>query len=161
MVDVSLKTYNLGVPNNGKFETTDQLVVTLTAVIYTCSVAHAAANFQQYDEYGAPFRFPFTLHGIPPKDKSPVVIETILKSIANRAELLGVMSITKVLSEKATQSLGDFEKQLIVDPPAVKIVDEFRQSLRNVGKTIDERNKTREHPYEWLHPSAIPNAISI
>ncbi|XP_071127123.1 allene oxide synthase-lipoxygenase protein-like isoform X1 [Mytilus edulis] len=151
----------LGVPNNGHFETIDQLVVTLTAIIYTCSVAHAAANFQQYDEYSAPFRFPFTMHGVPPKDKSPVVIETILKSIANRAELLGVMSITKVLSEKATQSLGDFEKQLIVDPPAIQIVDEFRQSLRDVGKRIDERNKSREHPYEWLHPSAIPNAISI
>ncbi|XP_052075776.1 allene oxide synthase-lipoxygenase protein-like [Mytilus californianus] len=151
----------LGVPNDGKFETTDQLVVTLTAIIYTCSVAHAAANFQQYDEYAAPFRFPFTMHGVPPKDKSPVEIETILKSIANRAELLGLMSITKVLSEKATQSLGDFEKQLIVDPPAVKLVNEFRQSLRNVGETIDERNKIRENPYDWLHPTAIPNSISI
>ncbi|XP_076115119.1 polyunsaturated fatty acid 5-lipoxygenase-like [Mytilus galloprovincialis] len=151
----------LGVPNDGKFETNDQLVVTLTAIIYTCSVAHAAANFQQYDEYAAPFRMAFTMHGVPPKDKSQVEIETILKTIPNRAELLELMSITKVLSEKATQSLGDFEKQLIVDPPAVKIVHEFRQSLRNIGKTIDERNKIRENPYDWLHPTAIPNAISI
>ena len=58
-----------GVPNDGKFETNDQLVVTLTAIIYTCSVAHAAANFQQYDEYAAPFRMAFTMHGVPPKDK--------------------------------------------------------------------------------------------
>ncbi|XP_071128944.1 polyunsaturated fatty acid 5-lipoxygenase-like [Mytilus edulis] len=151
----------LGVPNDGKFETNDQLVVTLTAIIYTCSVAHAAANFQQYDEYAAPFRMAFTMHGVPPKDKSQVEIETILKTIPNRAELLELMSITKVLSEKATQSLGDFEKQLIVDPPAVKIVHEFRQSLRDIGKTIDERNKIRENPYDWLHPTAIPNAISI
>ncbi|VDI58658.1 Hypothetical predicted protein [Mytilus galloprovincialis] len=151
----------LGVPNDGKFETIDQLVVTLTAIIYTCSVAHAAANFQQYDEYAAPFRMAFTMHGVPPKDKSQVEIETILKTIPNRAELLELMSITKVLSEKATQSLGDFEKQLIVDPPAVKIVHEFRQSLRDIGKTIDERNKIRENPYDWLHPTAIPNAISI
>ncbi|CAG2249786.1 ALOX5 [Mytilus edulis] len=160
----------LGVPNDGKFETNDQLVVTLTAIIYTCSVGHAAANFQQYDEYAAPFRMAFTMHGVPPKDKSQVEIETILKTIPNRAELLELMSITKVLSEKATQSLGDFEKQLIVDPPAVKIVHDnspsschcrFRQSLRDIGKTIDERNKIRENPYDWLHPTAIPNAISI
>ena len=56
--------------------------------------------------------------------QSPVTIETILKTIANRAQLLELMSITKVLSEKATQSLGDFEKQLIVDPPAVKILEQ-------------------------------------
>ena len=54
----------------------------------------------------------------------PVTIETILESIANREQLLEVMSITKVLSEKGTQSLGDFERNLIVDPKAVEIVQE-------------------------------------
>ena len=56
--------------------------------------------------------------------QSHVTIEAILKSTANRAVLLEVMSMAKTLSEKATQSLGDFEKQFIVDPPAVKIVQE-------------------------------------
>lgn len=58
-----------GVPNNGFFETIDQLVVTITAVIYTCSVGHATANFQQYDEYGAPFNYPYLLKGTPPTSK--------------------------------------------------------------------------------------------
>lgn len=151
----------LGVPNNGQFVTKEQLIVTLTAIIYTCSVGHAAANFQQYDEYAAPLNYPYYMSGVPPTNKNPVTIETILKSIANRAHLLELMSITKVLSEKATQSLGDFEKQFIFDPPAVKIVEEFRAQLREVEKTIDKRNSMREHPYEWLQPSSIPNAISI
>jgi hypothetical protein len=43
--------------------------VTLTAIIYTCSIAHAAANFQQYDEYGAPLNYPFIMTGTPPTDK--------------------------------------------------------------------------------------------
>ncbi|CAC5374176.1 ALOX5 [Mytilus coruscus] len=120
----------LGVPGNGKFKTTDQLVLTLTAIIYTCSVGHAAANFPQYDEYGAPFNYPYYLSGVPPKDKSPVTKATILKTIPNKDVLLQMMTVTKVLSEKATKSLGDFEKQFIVDPKAVKVVEEFRQTLR-------------------------------
>jgi arachidonate 5-lipoxygenase len=44
--------------------------VTLTAIIYACSVGHAAANFQQYDEYGAPLNYPFILTGTPPTDKA-------------------------------------------------------------------------------------------
>ncbi|CAC5367932.1 ALOX5 [Mytilus coruscus] len=60
----------LGVPNNGKFVTTDQLTLTLTAIIYTCSVGHASVNFQQYDEYGSPFNYPYALSGDPPKDKA-------------------------------------------------------------------------------------------
>ncbi|XP_052089710.1 allene oxide synthase-lipoxygenase protein-like isoform X2 [Mytilus californianus] len=151
----------LGVPGNGNFKTTNQLVLTLTAIIYTCSAGHAAANFQQYDEYGAPFNYPYYLSGVPPKDKSPVTIATILKTIPNRDVLLQMMIVTKVLSEKATKSLGDFEKQFIVDPKAVKVVEEFRQTLRQVGKTIESRNKKREYPYDWLLPKAIPNAISI
>ncbi|CAC5359680.1 ALOX5 [Mytilus coruscus] len=159
----------LGVPGNGNFKTTDQLVLTLTAIIYTCSAGHAAANFQQYDEYGAPFNYPYYLSGVPLKTRfvyfmlteSPVTIATILKTIPNRDVLLQMMVVTKVLSEKATKSLGDFEKQFIVDPKAVKVVEEFRQTLRQVGKTIESRNKKREYPYDWLLPKAIPNAISI
>ncbi|XP_052089750.1 allene oxide synthase-lipoxygenase protein-like [Mytilus californianus] len=151
----------LGVPGDGNFKTTDQLVLTLTAVIYTCSAGHAAANFQQYDEYGAPFNYPFHLSGNPPTDKNPVTIEKILKTIAKRDMLLETMSITKVLSDKATDSLGKFEKQFIVDPAAIQIVEEFRQKLQEVGKTIDEKNQKREFPYDWLLPQAVPNAISI
>ncbi|XP_071127740.1 allene oxide synthase-lipoxygenase protein-like [Mytilus edulis] len=151
----------LGVPGNGNFKTTDQLVITLTAIIYTCSAGHATANFEQYDEYGAPFNYPYHLSGKPPTDKSPVAIETILNVIAKREMLLETMSITKVLSDKATDSLGHFEKQFIVDPHAVQIVEEFRQKLQEVGKIIDERNQKREFPYEWLRPQVVPNAISI
>jgi hypothetical protein len=43
--------------------------VTLAAIIYSCSIAHAAANFQQYDEYGAPLNYPFMMTGTPPIDK--------------------------------------------------------------------------------------------
>ncbi|CAC5359681.1 ALOX5 [Mytilus coruscus] len=105
------------------------------------------------------------LHGTLPEELksrgSPVTEDCILQTIANRPQLLELMAITKVLSQKATQSLGDFERQMIVDPPAVEIVKEFQQKLRDVGKIIDKRNKQREHPYDWLHPKAIPNAISI
>lgn len=57
--------------------------------------------------------------------QSPVNIETILKTIPNRKILLTIMSITKVLSEKATESLGDFEKQFIVDPRAIEVVEKL------------------------------------
>ncbi|VDI69843.1 arachidonate 5-lipoxygenase [Mytilus galloprovincialis] len=151
----------LGVPNNGNFENSEQLVETLTPIIYMCSVGHAAANFQQYDEYGSPFNYPYSLSGKPPQDKTPVTEKTILNTIANKAQLLELMSITKILSDKTTQSLGDFEENLIVDPPAVEIVTNFQTNLANVGRQIDNANRERRHPYMWLHPEHIPNAISI
>ena len=37
----------------------------------------------------------------------------------------------------------------------------FRSDLLKAGETIDERNATREHNYDYLHPKEIPNTISI
>ncbi|OPL20998.1 hypothetical protein AM593_05973, partial [Mytilus galloprovincialis] len=65
--------------------------------------------------------------------QSPVTIKTGLRSISNRIQFLQLMGSVKVLSEKGTQSLVDFEKQLIVDPPAMKFVEEFRQNLQEIG----------------------------
>ena len=58
-----------GVPGNGNLRRTDELVLVLTSVIFTCSVQHAAVNFPQYHEYGYPLNYPAYLHGMPPADK--------------------------------------------------------------------------------------------
>ncbi|XP_033639815.1 arachidonate 5-lipoxygenase-like [Asterias rubens] len=59
-----------GVHGNGKFATNAELIGALTAIIYTSSVAHAAANFSQYDEYAFPPNYPSQMRDCePPKDK--------------------------------------------------------------------------------------------
>ncbi|CAG5122755.1 unnamed protein product, partial [Candidula unifasciata] len=57
-----------GVPGNGHITTNDQLTQILTSIIYSCSVAHAAANFPQYEEYGFPLKYPAMLRGKPPTE---------------------------------------------------------------------------------------------
>lgn len=60
-----------GVPGeeNDRFSNTEEVVDTLTAIISTCSLGHAAANFQQYDEYAFPPNYPGLLLDHPPTDK--------------------------------------------------------------------------------------------
>ncbi|XP_060063432.1 allene oxide synthase-lipoxygenase protein-like isoform X3 [Ylistrum balloti] len=151
----------LGVPGNGKIENQDQLIIILTSIIYTCSVAHAATNFPQYDEYAFPPNYPASLGGKPPTDKTPLEEKDILKALPDKPTTLDVMVVTKILSDKGTKSLGDFEVQYIFDPPARKIVQEFREELKEISKQVKEKNKTRNPPYEWLDPEVVPNSISI
>ncbi|KAJ8298470.1 hypothetical protein KUTeg_025001 [Tegillarca granosa] len=150
-----------GVPGNGKFENTDQIIQTLTCIIYTCSVGHAATNFPQYDEYAFPPNYPGLVRGVPPKNKSALTETDVLKCLPDKPTTLDIMVVTKILSGKGTNNLGDFEVQYVFDPPAKKIVDEFRQDIKEISRKIKERNKERNPPYTWLDPDIVPNSISI
>lgn len=75
--------------------------------------------------------------------------------------MLNMMLVTRLLSSKATNSLGYFEIQFGHDPIATRALENFRQELKKVGETIDNRNEFRVRKYPYLHPLEIPNAISI
>ncbi|XP_061173092.1 polyunsaturated fatty acid 5-lipoxygenase-like [Saccostrea echinata] len=152
----------LGVPfKDGKFDSAEQLILVFTSVIYTSSVVHAAVNFPQYDAYGFPPNYPTKINGIPPKDKKPLQEEEVVKALIDRSTTLDTMIITKILSARSTNALGDFEVDYIYDPAAVTIVEEFRKDLKNISSRIHERNKKLERVYEYLLPEEIPNSISI
>lgn len=151
----------LGVPGNGSFTSKDQLYLVLTSIIYTCSVAHASTNFPQYDEYAFPPNYPALLNGAPPKDKSPLEESHILSMLPDKPTTMDMMIVTKILSQRGTRSLGDFEVQYIFEPEARKVVDEFRADLAEISKTIKERNKNRNPQYTVLDPEFVPNSISI
>ncbi|XP_046342930.1 polyunsaturated fatty acid 5-lipoxygenase-like [Haliotis rufescens] len=150
-----------GVPGNGEFRYLKDFIQTLTSFIFTCSVQHAAVNFPQYDYYGFPPAYPATLNGSPPSDKSPLKMVDILHTLPDRNVTFDIMVVTKMLSSKGVKSLGDYEVQYVFDPKATVVQEEFRRDLKEVGREIEKRNETRNPPYDYLHPDAIPNSISI
>ncbi|XP_070566962.1 allene oxide synthase-lipoxygenase protein-like [Ptychodera flava] len=150
-----------GVPGNGSFRTVDQIVQTVTSVIFISSVGHAAVNFGQYDQYGFPANYPATLQSDPPSSKVRLDERAILDQLPTKESTLSVLEVTRVLSTKATNSLGDFEVQYQYDNIGGKAVDEFKKRLVKIGDEIDEQNKTRDPTYTHLHPKNVPNAISI
>lgn len=152
-----------GVPGeeNDRFTNAEEVVDTLTAIISTCSLGHAAANFQQYDEYAFPPNYPGILLGKPPTDKTPLTENDILVRLPNKETTLDIMVITKILSTKATKSLGDFESQFMYHPACVKAAKEFQEELAQISRQIKLRNMSQGYPYDWLDPEFIPNAISI
>ena len=50
--------------------------------------------------------------------------EDVLRALPDKPVTLDVMIVTKILSQRGTRSLGDFEVQYIFEPEARKIVDE-------------------------------------
>ena len=52
-----------------KLTTNDELIEVLTVFIFISSVGHAAANFEQYNQYAFPPNYPSILYGERPKSK--------------------------------------------------------------------------------------------
>ncbi|KAL3879828.1 hypothetical protein ACJMK2_032107 [Sinanodonta woodiana] len=151
-----------GVPGeNGQFTSIDHIIQTLTCIIYTCSVAHAATNFPQYDEYAFPPNYPAMMRGKPPSTKEPLTEQDVINSLPDKPTTLATMRLTRILSTHGTKKLGNFEVQYIFDPKAMQVVKEFQKKLEDVCKIIKERNEKRRKPYKYLETDCIPNSISI
>ncbi|XP_077984932.1 allene oxide synthase-lipoxygenase protein-like [Glandiceps talaboti] len=150
-----------GMPGNGQFSTTDELIQVITCVIFSSSVTHAAVNFNQYDQYANPLKYPIYLRGNPPKNKKPLTEKDVIKYLPDKTTQLKILVMAKTLSEFGTEKLGHFSKLYQSDSISQSAIKGFQEDLKKIGQTIDERNKNRIVSYHYLHPSVVPNAISI
>ena len=150
-----------GVFGGGKFDVLDDLVKTISATIFLSSVQHAAANFCQYDEYAFPPNYPATMHGAILRDKKPRTEAEIIAALPNKETTLSIMVVTKLLSERGTNGIGEFEVQYQYEPKAVAAVQKFKADLHEISILIKARNAGLKQPYPYLNPEEIPNAISI
>ena len=144
------------------FTTVEEVVTTLAGIISTCSLGHASANFAQYEEYGFVPNYPGILYGRAPRSKTSEPSEKdLLAYLPSRSTTRDIMVITKLLSYRGTQSLGDFEVRYVYDPVGSSAAETLRQELRELSERITARNEAAEFPYSWLDPAYVPNSISV
>lgn len=141
--------------------TREDLAEMLAVFIFIGSAQHAAANFGQYDEYAFPPNYPAMLTGERPTTKEPLTEGYVVESLPTKQTTLSIMVVTKLLSERGTNALTDFEVQYAYDPHTLKALDQFKADLKEISAEIEARNARRVRKYTYLHPAEVPNAISI
>ncbi|KAH3709437.1 hypothetical protein DPMN_068900 [Dreissena polymorpha] len=149
-----------GVPGEmGKFTSRAQVTSVCAFIIFTCSVAHAAVCFKQYDEYAFPPNYPAMLLGEPPRDKTPRQEQDILNALPGRSNMVDALTILKLLSERHTKPMGEYEMNLVYDPEGIRLLEDFKQNLRALSATLKIKNRIRVPPYPFLDPCEIPNSM--
>ncbi|KAK3873952.1 hypothetical protein Pcinc_021076 [Petrolisthes cinctipes] len=151
------------VPGNSEegFTTVDEVIDVVTVIISTCSLGHAAANFQQYEQYGFVPNYPGILLSGIPKEKKNFTEQDIMAMLPDKRMTLDIMVITKLLSSRGTNSLGNFEMQYLYDPIGVKAAEEFQKDLKKLSLDMKKSNIDRQWKFDWLDPEIVPNSISV
>ncbi|XP_042240589.1 polyunsaturated fatty acid 5-lipoxygenase-like isoform X1 [Homarus americanus] len=143
------------------FTTVEEVIDVVTVIISICSLGHAAANFQQYEQYGFVPNYPGILMLDIPKEKKNYTEEEIMAMLPDKRMTLDIMVITKLLSSRGTKSLGDFEMQYLYDPVGVQAAEEFQKDLKRLSYEMKGRNIDRPWKFDWLDPEIVPNSISV
>merc|ERR1719378_514456 len=149
-----------GVWGDGEMKKLEHLSKTLSTMVFILSNVHAAANFNQYDEYGYPPNLPFRLDGPAPTDKSPVTEDYLVK-LFDVDVTLATMDLGRTLSLQGTNKIGNYETNYEYKPEILQYYLGFINALKKVTDENDARNAKRRNPYPWLSPRVVPNSISI
>jgi arachidonate 15-lipoxygenase len=136
-----------------------QLIDTVTQVIFTCGPQHAAVNFCQFDYVGYPANAPLAAYCLPDACQSLSDLLPPLTQDLDQIELAFALSGIR-WGQLGSTELIDFK-----DPGDRAILGQFQAELNAIERQITERNQERlerfDVDYPYLLPSQIPNSINI
>jgi len=148
-----------GIPGNGKFKNTTELVDTITPIIFLSTVESAAVTLPVYDECAFIPNYPMTLRGQPPKSKESLSIQYIKDCLPMKHSSAEIIIVNKFLSERGINGFSDTKVQFQYDPISVAANHRFLGSLREIAANINTHNRKRKCPYDYLNPGYYSSSI--
>uniref|UniRef100_A0A6Q2YHH4 Arachidonate 12-lipoxygenase n=1 Tax=Esox lucius TaxID=8010 RepID=A0A6Q2YHH4_ESOLU len=106
---------------------------------------------------------PCTMRHPPPTDKDAVTMEMIMDTLPDVSQTCLEMAITWHLGRPQPDAvpLGQYPEEYFTEAKAQKVIDSFRQELKEIEDHILKQNEGLELPYLFLLPSRIENSITI
>jgi len=149
-----------GLGRSPTIATRADLAATLTTIIYTCSVQHAAVNFPQFDLMSYVPNMPLAGYSPAPTAKkggTDADYRAMLPPL-DMAELQ--LNLAFLLGGIHYTTLGAYRPNHFDDPRVLGPLGRFQAAIQDIGAAIHERNLARR-PYGFLSPAGIPQSINI
>ncbi|NEN89443.1 MAG: lipoxygenase [Okeania sp. SIO3H1] len=152
---------NFGDDGQGKFNTINCLVKTISTVIFTASAQHAAVNFSQQEMMYTPA---FPLARYLPAPINPQDPESFIKGLPSLSQAQSQIDTLYLLGSVYYTQLGKYSPSAFPNNNQLQAaLKKFQDNLQAAETTIKERNRNPDRlmPYEFLLPSQIPQSINI
>ena len=149
-----------GIGSGNNSLTIANVIDTVTTVLYTCSVQHAAVNFPQYNVMSYVPAMPLAGYAPAPTSKTGATQADFLNMLPpmDMAELQ--MELGYLLGTVHYTTLGQYPPNHFRDARVPSLLGRFQARIQQIGEIIETRNQTRV-PYQYLVPSGIPQSINI
>jgi hypothetical protein len=150
-----------------KVTTRPELAEVLTMIIFTSSAQHAAVNFTQPGWMMYAPGMVGTLNYHKPTAISKATRDEWLNMLPVLSRSMKKIDIYTVLGNLYNGYLGEYvdrEGNPIFSSHNIGVysmVEAFRKDLQSIENAIQQKNTTRQFPYETLLPSKIPASINI
>lgn len=149
-----------GLGDNGKINTFNQLADSLTLIIYTGSVQHAAVNFPQYDLMTYCPNLPLAAYQPAPTSTGGGTQQDYLNILPPMDQAEAQLNLLYVLGTVHYTTLGEYDSDQFSDERVKKPLQKFQKRLDEIKNEINERNRNRR-PYDTLLPGSVPQSINI
>lgn len=145
---------------DGKFASIDELIDTLTLVIFTASAQHAAVNFGQKTDMAFCPAYPLGAFAAPPSDANATEADFMRMlppiDLALRSEQALVF-----LGTVQHGRLGHYGPLHFKDPVVIAHMLKFQARLAQLDFSMAERNRSLQLPYIHLMPWRVPQSTNI
>lgn len=149
-----------GVPLDSKVLRLETIADIFTYIIFTSSARFAAVHYGFYEQYAYWPNYPTRIQGEPPRSKKKEYTpDMLLEMVLDPGRLINTLLISKVLSERQVNALGEIEIDHFHHPLAKQALEKFKQDLRHIDKHIEQQNARRLIPYTHLLPKNLPNCM--
>eukprot|EP01103_Thecamoeba_quadrilineata_P008872 TRINITY_DN18583_c0_g1_i1.p1 TRINITY_DN18583_c0_g1~~TRINITY_DN18583_c0_g1_i1.p1 ORF type:complete len:511 (+),score=85.20 TRINITY_DN18583_c0_g1_i1:767-2299(+) len=140
----------------------------LRRIIWSATGHHACINFPQYEFTSYSLNMPPHMRE-GPGPRGVATEETVMRSIPNLLTSCLAIAVTKTLSSYAEKGeeeyLGSPKEQLVFDSAALRVLNNFKQELKDIEAQLVETDRIRSAitgvKYPWLHPSRITNSVAV
>lgn len=153
-----------GIGDNGRIKTREQLIDTVTLIVYQASAHHALTNFPLSKiELYAP-ALPLAIYRPPPTDKRKAKRQDWLDYYPPLSIAMIQQSLYFIIGTLHYTQLGEYPVGWFVDRRVDKPLREFKDRLREIEGEILRENanvEMRPMPYIYLLPSRIPQSTNI
>jgi len=162
VVDIGFHGDNKGFPS--KIESKQELIETLSNIIWIVSCQHAVLNFVQYECYGWVPSHPGSLMIAPlgnPNStwvKGKLTMSDVFKALPPKGPCSKQIAMSYILSQYSGEDtmLGRYPETYFVEDAFFFALENYVAKLEEIGKIVDERND-----WDHFHPKKIPNATAV